>query len=101
MQQFQDFLDEYCFLLGFESYGKPVLEFKVNDDYFQIKLNSFEMIINEFKRFSFIEDLLNGRKFKRSVEGLDEMKRSYKQLFDELMFYTNYDVNDLDSFITK
>lgn len=101
MQQIQDFLDEYCLLLGFEGYDKSVLEFKVNDDYFQIKLNGNEMIINEFKRFPFIEDLISGRKFKRSIEGLNELEHTYEQLFNELKFYTEYDINDLDYFITK
>lgn len=101
MQQIQDLLDEYCLLLGFESYGKSVLEFKVNNDYFQIKINDNEIIINEFKRFSFIEDLISGRKFERTVEGLNELKHTYKQLFTELAFYTEYDINDLDAFVTK
>lgn len=101
MQQIQDFLDGYCLLLGFEEYDKSVLEFKVNDDYFQIKLNGNETIINEFKRFPFIEDLISGRKFERSVEGLNKLKHTYEQLFNELRFYTGYDFYDLDYFITK
>lgn len=100
-QQIQNYLDEYCMILGFESYDRSVIEFKITDDYFRLKLNSNEIIINEFKRFPFIEDLLNGRSFERSFEGLNIFKHTYKQLFDELTFYTNCDVNDLDSFITK
>lgn len=101
LQQIQDFLDEYCLLLGFEIYDKSVIDFRVTDDYFRLKLNSNEIIINEFKRFPFVEDLLNGRSFERSFDGLNTLKHTYKQLFDELTFYTNYDINDLDSFITK
>lgn len=99
-QQIQDFLDEYCITLGFESYDKSVIEFKVTNNYFQFKLNNNEAIINEFQRFSFVNDLLIGRTFERSVEGLNKLIYTYKPLFDELSFYTEYD-NELISFVTK
>lgn len=101
LQHIQDLLDEYCMILGFNTYEKHLLTFNVDNYNFQLVLSTRENVINEFIKFSFCDDLVSGKKFARTLEGLDEMIAEYQELFNELFFYTDLEYDDFYSFITK
>lgn len=101
-EEIQDHIDEYCYTLGLiDLNDNSVIEFDVNNKYFQLILHNTEKIENEFKRFDFLEDLTNGRRFKRSTEGLNEMMKVYQEFWEELSFYSQFDSLDLLPFVTK
>lgn len=101
-EEIQDHIDEYCYTLGLiDLNDNSVIEFEVNNKYFQLILHNTEKSENEFKRFDFLEDLTNGRRFKRSMEGLDKMMKVYQEFWEELSFYSQFDSLDLLPFVTK
>lgn len=101
-EEIQDHIDEYCYTLGLiDLNDNSVIEFDVNNKYFQLILHNTEKIENEFRRFDFLEDLTNGRRFKRSTEGLNEMMKVYQEFWKELSFYSQFDSLDLLPFVTK
>lgn len=101
-EEIQDHIDEYCYTLGLiDLNDNSVIEFEVNNKYFQLILHNTEKSENEFKRFDFLEDLTNGRRFKRSTEGLDKMMKVYQEFWEELSFYSQFDSLDLLPFVTK
>lgn len=93
--QMQNYFDEYSMILGVEEDEYSAIKCKISKQEIQISIVGTEKIINEFKRFDFIEDLLSGRTFPLSQEGINQLYTAYEDLFKELSFYTNFDKTDL------
>lgn len=95
IQQLQDYLDDFTTIKGITNYEESVLNLNVTSRTISIACISSEKVINFLKPYHCVDNLLIGKRFDLTEEGITLMLNTYQDLFKELMFYTDFDDYEL------